>query len=133
MATITVVLRTDRINKKGEAPINFFVVKHRKLTKVATGLMINPKLWDEKNKRVKGTHKNSGRMNSFLASKIAELNDSVLESETFSKSITTKQIKRSFTVMHLPISLTLPRKPLLGTRNRKCSVLMTRQRPLLIR
>jgi integrase len=94
MATITVVLRTDRINKKGEAPINFFVVKHRKLTKVATGLMINPKQWDEKNKRVKGTHKNSGRMNSFLASKMAELNDSVLESETFSKSITTKQIKK---------------------------------------
>lgn len=94
MATITTVLRTDRVNKKGEAPINFFVVKHRKLTKVATGLMIDPKFWDDKNKRVKGTHKNSGRMNSFLASKLAELNDNVLEQETFSRSLTTKQIKK---------------------------------------
>jgi integrase/recombinase XerD len=93
MATVSIVLRTDRINKKGEAPINFFVLKHRKLSKIATGILINPKFWDEKNKRVKGTHKSSGRLNAFLSNKFAELNDSVLENETISKSLTVKQIK----------------------------------------
>ena len=98
MATITIVLRTDRINKKGEAPINFFVVKHRKLTKVATGLMIDPKFWDDKNKRVKGTHKNSGRMNSFLASKLADLNDNVLEQEHFQGALPRSRSRKNFMV-----------------------------------
>lgn len=52
MATVSIVLRNDVINKKGEAPINFFVIKDRKLTKVSTGILIDPKYWDDKNKRV---------------------------------------------------------------------------------
>ncbi len=69
MATISIVFRNDRINKKGEAPINFFIVKGRKLTKVSTGIMISEKHWDEKNKRVKGTHKNSVHLNKFISPK----------------------------------------------------------------
>lgn len=93
MATISIVFRNDRINKKGEAPINFFIVKGRKLTKVSTGIMISEKHWDEKNKRVKGTHKNSVHLNKFISHKHTELQDQVLEKETFSKSLSGPELR----------------------------------------
>ncbi len=93
MATVSIILRNDVINKKGEAPINFFVIKDRKLTKVSTGILIDPKHWDDKNKRIKAGQKNSARLNSFLTNKFAELQDKVYEHETISKSLTTRQLK----------------------------------------
>jgi site-specific recombinase XerD len=92
MPTVSTVLRTDRINKKGEAPINFFIVKDRKLTKISTGIMINPKHWDSKKSRIKGM-KNSERLNSFLSNKFSELQDEVFEHETISKSLSSRQLK----------------------------------------
>lgn len=93
MATVSTVLRKDRINKIGEAPINFFVIKDRKLTKVSTGIMVDPKFWDEKNHRIKSSHKNSERLNSFLSNKFTELQDKVFEHETVTKSLTVRQLK----------------------------------------
>lgn len=93
MPTVSIVLRTDRINKKGEAPINFFIIKNRKLTKVSTGIMVNPKFWDANKCRVKRGEKNSGRVNSHLSHKFTELQDHVLEYETSSKSLTSSQLK----------------------------------------
>ncbi len=93
MASVSIVFRDDRINKKGEAPINFFIIKDRKLTKVSTGIMLNSKHWDDKNKRVKATHKNSSHMNSLISNKFAELQDQVLENETIAKSLTSRQLK----------------------------------------
>lgn len=93
MATVSTVLRRDAINKNGEAPINFFVIKDRKLTKVSTGIMIDPKHWDEKKSRIKPSLKNSARLNSFLTNKFTELQDKVFEHETIAKSLTARQLK----------------------------------------
>ena len=93
MATISMVLRNDALNKNGEAPINFLIIKDRKITKIATGIKIDPKFWDEKKCRIKPGVKNSARLNSFLQNKFTELQDQVFEHETISKSLTTKQLK----------------------------------------
>jgi integrase/recombinase XerD len=93
MATISVILRKDRLNGHGEAPINFLIVKDRKATKVSTGIKIPLKFWDDKKNKIKPSFPNSARLNSFLTNKFTELQDHVYEHETISKSLTTRNLK----------------------------------------
>ena len=93
MATVSVILRKDKINKKGEAPIHFRIIKNRKPSYIATGYMILPDKWDEKNKKAKPGFKNSGRLNSYLANKFTEIQDNVLEYETMSETLTSRNLK----------------------------------------
>lgn len=93
MATVSIVLRKDRVNKEGKAPINFFVIKNRKLIKVTSGIMIEPQYWDADKRRVKKGLDNSARINAFLATKYSELQDEVLKQETATKLLTVKQLK----------------------------------------
>lgn len=95
MATVSTVLRTDRINKDGEAPINFFVIKDRKLTKIATGMKINPAFWNAAKSKVKPGANNSTRLNAFLQKKLTDLQDQILEQETSNISQTSRQLKES--------------------------------------
>ena len=93
MPSVSTVLRKDKINKKGKAPIAFFIINNRKLTKVATGIMIDPKFWDEGKSQIKKGEKNSARYNAYLASKRSEIIDSIFESDTKPNSLTEKQLK----------------------------------------
>src|SRR5690349_10024416 len=93
MATVSIVLRTDRVNRYGEAPINFLIVKDRKVSKVSTGIKVPVSFWDQKKNRIKTPFPNSARLNSFLTNKFTELQDYVFEHETISKSLTTRNLK----------------------------------------
>ena len=95
MATISIVLRTDRINKNGEAPINFLIIKDRKITKIATGLKISPSLWNSSKGKVKPGAPNSARFNAFLQHKFNELQAQILEQETSHPAQTSGQLKES--------------------------------------
>lgn len=95
MATVSIILRKDKTNKKGEAPIHFRVIKDRRNTNIASGISIPEDCWDEKNKRVKSKHKNSARMNAYISTKYKELMDNILEHETFNKSTTTRKLKEA--------------------------------------
>src|SRR5690606_34208257 len=95
MSSVSIVFRKDRINKFGEAPINFFIVKDRRLTKVSLGIKVHQDLWDDKNKRVKSKHDNAKKLNSLISNKFAELQDQVLENETIAKSLTSRQLKEN--------------------------------------
>jgi len=46
MATVNITLRKDRLNKNGEAPLNFLIYKDNKKTKIKTGIMLKPDYWD---------------------------------------------------------------------------------------
>jgi site-specific recombinase XerD len=92
MATVSIILREDKIKKDGTAPIHFLIIKDRKKTKISSGISILPKYWDKKGK-VKPGAKNSARINSMLQNKFTELQDRVFEHETISKSLTTRQLK----------------------------------------
>ena len=93
MASVKVILRTDKLNKNGLAPINFLVIKDRKKSKIATGILIPVENWDEKNNRIKAKHPNSKRLNSFLTNKFSELQDEVFEHETINKSLTSRGLR----------------------------------------
>ncbi len=95
MASVSIVFRDDRINKNGEAPINFFIIKDRKISKVSIGVKVNSKYWDEKHKRVKSIHPNAKYLNSLISNKFAELNDQVLENTIIGKSLTSRQLKEN--------------------------------------
>ncbi len=45
MNTYTVVLRKDRLNKNGQAPILFVATLNREQVKLSTGITVNPKDW----------------------------------------------------------------------------------------
>jgi len=49
--------------------------------------------WDFAKNKVKATHKNSARLNSFISTKYTELQDQVLEFETVNKGLSTKDLK----------------------------------------
>ena len=95
MATISIILRTDKPKKDGTFPLNFLIIKDRKKTKISTKIAIEQKYWDEKKSRVKPGATNSARHNSYLQNKLAELQNKILEAETFTKSLTTKQLKKA--------------------------------------
>ena len=85
MASVNIVYRKDKLNAKKEAPIHFRIIKNRKTSYITSGIMIPQTHWDEKKNKVKSIHKNSARLNSYLANKFTEIQDIVLEHETISK------------------------------------------------
>ncbi len=93
MASILTVFRTDKVNKKGEAPIHFRIIKDRKISYIATGFMIPADMWDAEKKRVKSKHPNSKRLNSEISNKFAEIQDQVYEFDNRNKSVTSRQIR----------------------------------------
>ena len=93
MASVQTVFRKDKLNAKGEAPIHFRIIKNRKVNYVTSGIMMPESQWDFTKNKVKATHKNSARLNSFLSSKYTELQDQVLEFETINKGLSTKELK----------------------------------------
>ncbi|MEI2675725.1 MAG: phage integrase SAM-like domain-containing protein, partial [Chitinophagaceae bacterium] len=93
MARVVKVFRKDKLNKKGIAPVNFRVIKDRKIYYISTDIKIRADEWDEKNGLIKSKHKNSVRWNAFLMTKLAELNDDVIEMDTNEKSLTGRQLR----------------------------------------
>ena len=93
MPSITTVFRKDKLNKKGQAPIHFRIIKHRKIRYISSGIMLDEKFWDNRNSKIKGTHPNSKRLNSYLSNKHTELQDKVFEYETHTKSLSSSRIK----------------------------------------
>ena len=93
MATVSIILRTDKKKADGTMPLNFLIIKDRKKTKMATGISIDPKYWDAKKSKIKPGTTNSARNNSYLQNKLAELQDQVFEHLTVSKSLTVDQLR----------------------------------------
>jgi hypothetical protein len=48
MASVCIVFRKDKLNKKGEAPVHFRIIKNRRISYIASGIMIPKQYWDEK-------------------------------------------------------------------------------------
>lgn len=93
MTSVAIVFRKDKLNARKEAPVHFRIIKNRKASYIASGIMIAPNQWNEKKSRVKPVHPNSARLNSYLSNKFAEIQDTVLHQETLSKSLTSKSLR----------------------------------------
>ena len=93
MSSVATVYRKDKLNKKGEAPIHFRIIKDRKVCYISSGIILHEDLWDSEKNKVKSKHKNSARLNLQLTSKFAELQGEVIDTETYSKSLTSRQLR----------------------------------------
>lgn len=93
MPSISIVLRKDKSNKKNEAPIHFRIIKNRKVSYISSGIAIPVENWDFHKNKIKNKQLNSARLNSYITNKFAELQDSVYQHETISKSTTIRQLK----------------------------------------
>ncbi len=93
MASVTIVFRKEKINTKGDAPIHFRIIKNRKASYIASGIMIPPRHWDAGKNKVKSNYPNSSRLNSYLSNKFTEIQDTILLHETLSKGNTSRSLK----------------------------------------
>lgn len=93
MASLAKILRLDKLNKKGEAPVYFRIIKNRKVRYIASSVRLAPKYWNKNKEVVKGNHPNYKRLNSYLSNKYTELQDKLFEHETISKSLNTAMLK----------------------------------------
>lgn len=100
--SIQIVLRKDKINKKGEAALYMRFIKNRRSTNIYTGIRIADKYWDERRKMVKSSHPNSERLNNNLKKLEIEYRDRVLNAEGNDLSISIKDIKGSITGRNSP-------------------------------
>lgn len=93
MASVKIVFRKDKLNKKGKAPIHFRMIKHRRIRYITSGIMLEQQYWSDIKNAIKPSHPNSTRFNSFLTNKLAELQDQIYEYETKEKSLNTAALK----------------------------------------
>lgn len=93
MASLKVVLRTNKQKKDGTSPLALRIIKDRKTRFVFTGQYISEKDWNAELCKVKKSHPNSVRLNHLLLKKITEANQILLDSETASDFVSAKQIK----------------------------------------
>lgn len=98
MASVKIVFRKDRVNKKnGLAPINLFIIKDRKITKVATGIKVTEKDWDEKNKKIRSSNRDSKELNYKLTDLYAKLNNKVIKNEFMDSGLSGQELKEDHT------------------------------------
>jgi len=94
MATIKIVLRKDKVNKKtGLAPIYIRIIKDRKSKFLSLGVKIEPKYWNEEKSAIRKGAVNYKELNSFILKKRAEAERTSLELESKSVLTTTQNIK----------------------------------------
>ncbi len=93
MASTKLILLTDKKNKKGESPLYLRIIKHRKKHILSLGIKLQEKDWDEVSCKVKKSHKNSARLNAFIAQKLADAQGLIVEAETKTKTISSQRLK----------------------------------------
>ena len=87
MATIKIILRTEKIRKNGESPLYIRMTVERKSKYISLKQTIEKKYWDGDKQRVKKSHPNAALLNSFLAKKKAEIEALALELEQGKKKV----------------------------------------------
>ena len=88
-----IVLREDKLNKAGEAPVYLRITKERKTTYIALELRVKPQDWDAVHCQVTGSYPNKKRVNNYLLQRKAEAMDTVLKKET--KSHSSEKLKKA--------------------------------------
>ncbi|GAB2960620.1 site-specific integrase [Hymenobacter coalescens] len=95
MASVKVLLKEEKINKAGEAPVYLRIIKDRKPKYISIGVRVRPQDWDGDAGRVKKSHPNKSRVNAFIATKVAEAEGVALDLQRESKFVSPVQIKKA--------------------------------------
>lgn len=78
MSSVSVFLRTDKVNKKGLAPLYLQIISNRKKKYISLGQYVSPKNWDKEKGTVKRGEPNYQWLNNYLAHQISEANKKLL-------------------------------------------------------
>ena len=92
MVTIKVVLRKQKTNKAGLAPLWLRVTKNRKTKFISLDVRLEPKFWDEEKQRVRGSYPHSTRLNSLLKVKLAQAQAAYVDLELEHPIVRTQDI-----------------------------------------
>ncbi|UPT68986.1 MAG: site-specific integrase [Sphingobacteriales bacterium JAD_PAG50586_3] len=95
MASVKIILKTEKQNKAGEAPLYLRIINGRKAQYISLGFAIKPEHWDDTKQIAKKSHPNSTRFNNFLANKVAEAQGVILDISTSKEIISAKKIKQN--------------------------------------
>ena len=102
MASIKLILRTNKIDQAGHSPLYIRLIKDRKTKFVAVGVKLKENEWDEEKQRVKKNHPNSGRMNASLMQKIADAEGQVADLERKIKTVSINKLKEAIKGKEVP-------------------------------
>jgi integrase len=96
MATsVKVVLKEEKMNKAGAAPLYLRITENRKPRYVSIGLRVKPQEWNADTGKVKKPHPNMTQANAFIADKVAKAEGTALDLQRESKFISPVQIKNA--------------------------------------
>lgn len=95
MASVRVILKEEKVNKAGEAPVYLRIIKDRKPTYVSLSLRVKPQDWNSDTGRVKRSHPNMARTNAYISQRMAQAEDVALKLQTESKFVAPVKIKQT--------------------------------------
>ncbi|AUC86660.1 recombinase [Polaribacter sp. ALD11] len=95
MSSIKLILKKNKIDKSGEAPLYIRLIKDRKTKFISLSLKLNPNEWDEDKQKVKKNHSNSSRLNAFISQKVADAKGDVADLERKNKSASARKLKEA--------------------------------------
>lgn len=93
MATVKLVLKKNKIDKSGEAPIYIRVTKDRKTKFISLGFKLHPDYWDEEKQTVRKSYRGATRLNALLSQKIADAQGEIAEIERRNVSVSARKLK----------------------------------------
>lgn len=94
MVTIKKVIRKDRVNTKGEAPILIRITTDRKPIYHNTGERVYPAWWDEVEEKVAAKHPNAKLINAKLDKLVADIKAGLLKEELQERVVTPEVVKK---------------------------------------
>lgn len=95
MSSIKLILRNNKLDKAGEAPLYLRVIKDRKTKFISLSLKLKPIEWDEGKQKVKKNHSNSTRLNAFISQKVADAKGEIADLERRNQSTTARKLKEA--------------------------------------
>ena len=93
MSSIKLILRKNKIDKAGEAPLYLRIIKDRKTKFISLSLKLNLNEWDENKQKVKKNHSNSTRLNAYISQKVADAKGEIADLERRNQSTSARKLK----------------------------------------
>ncbi|UNY99854.1 site-specific integrase [Zhouia spongiae] len=95
MSSIKLILRNNKVDKAGEAPLYLRIIKDRKTKFISLSLKLKPAEWDEDKQKVKKNHRSSARLNAYIAQKVADAKGEIADLERRNQSTSARKLKEA--------------------------------------
>lgn len=92
MASVKLILRKNKPNKKGECPIMIQITHDRKSTEMSSTIYVEPGFWDERNEKVKSKHVQQIMLNAHLSQKKQKIGNLIIDWQLTGKSFTAREV-----------------------------------------